>query len=53
ALKSLRDDEAFTQNRKRNRELMTFLQRNKVAPTADDLARVVMASITKSPATAR
>lgn len=42
ALKSLRDDEAFTQNRKRNRELMTFLQRNKVSPTADDLARVVM-----------
>ncbi|EDZ9090819.1 DUF4153 domain-containing protein [Salmonella enterica] len=42
ALKSLRDDEAFTQNRKRNRELMTFLQGNKVSPTADDLARVVM-----------
>ncbi|MGK4785540.1 DUF4153 domain-containing protein, partial [Salmonella enterica] len=42
ALTSLRDDEACTQNRTRHRDLMTFLQRNKVSPTADDVARVVM-----------
>lgn len=42
ALKSLRDDETFTQDIKRKRELMTFLQGSKVSPTADDLAQVVM-----------
>lgn len=42
ALKSLQDDGMFTQDRKRKRELTTLLQENKVSPTADDLARVVM-----------
>ncbi|AXE02000.1 DUF4153 domain-containing protein [Salmonella enterica subsp. houtenae] len=42
ALKSLLDDETFTQDIKRKRELTTFLQGNKASPTADDLARVVM-----------
>lgn len=42
ALKSLLDDETFTQDIKRKRELMTFLQGNKASTTADDLARTVM-----------
>ncbi|EIB1341862.1 DUF4153 domain-containing protein, partial [Salmonella enterica] len=42
ALKSLLDDETFTQDRKRKRELTMLFQENKVSPTADDLARTVM-----------